>query len=370
MARFFRVVEKKRGQRRTGSNLVGSLGEAVFFGSLFLLGTISLSALIINYLVKPDAGSYVLFAGRWLFMLLMGSCVALVGAGLFWTVLRVGTSAERRGALASRAADIDLVNEAVPRPRNYPGVPPFDGLSNSPGIELAYRLPPAETPVWRLLATTIFTLLWNFVICLMITVPVISAHIAGRHDWPLTLLLVPFWAVSYWSIRYFFQLLMLHTWMGHTTLEISDMPLAPGREYQVAIAQHGHVAMGSLQLWLVCEEEATFTQGTDIRTEVREVYRQLCYQRRDFRVEPAAPFRGECSVVVPLAAMHSFQSRHNAVRWRLVLHGAADGWPEFVRGFPVVVYPGESTMQIEVAGRSLQQAWQAPVTPAAPGVRA
>src|SRR6185436_19671587 len=141
MARFFRVVEKKRGERRTGSNLVGSLGEAVFFGSLFLLGTISLSALIINYLVQPDAGSYVLFAGRWLFMLLMGSCVALGGGGLIWTVLRVGTSAERRGALARRAADIDLVNEAVPRPRNYPTLPPCDGLSNSPGIELAYRLP-------------------------------------------------------------------------------------------------------------------------------------------------------------------------------------------------------------------------------------
>ena len=40
VARFFRFVEKKRGERRTGSNLLGSLGEAVFCGSLFLLGTL------------------------------------------------------------------------------------------------------------------------------------------------------------------------------------------------------------------------------------------------------------------------------------------------------------------------------------------
>ena len=42
MARFFRFVEKKRGERRTGSNWVGSLGEAIFCGSLFLLGTLLL----------------------------------------------------------------------------------------------------------------------------------------------------------------------------------------------------------------------------------------------------------------------------------------------------------------------------------------
>ena len=42
MARFFRFVEKKRGERRTGSNWIGSLGEAIFCGSLFLLGTLLL----------------------------------------------------------------------------------------------------------------------------------------------------------------------------------------------------------------------------------------------------------------------------------------------------------------------------------------
>ncbi len=38
MARSFRLYEKKRGNRRTGSKKLGSVGEAVFFAALFLLG--------------------------------------------------------------------------------------------------------------------------------------------------------------------------------------------------------------------------------------------------------------------------------------------------------------------------------------------
>ena len=99
------------------------------------------------------------------------------------------------------------MHAAVPRPRNYPTLPPFDGLTNSPGIELAYRLPTSQTAGWRLLATTIFAMLWNFVVCLL-TVSVVSGHVAGRHEWLLTALLLPFWAVCYWSVRAFLQLLV------------------------------------------------------------------------------------------------------------------------------------------------------------------
>ena len=53
------------------------------------------------------------------------------------------------------------------------------------GIELAYRLPGSQTPGWRLLATTIFAMLWLFLVFLL-TVPVIRWHIAGRHEWLLS----------------------------------------------------------------------------------------------------------------------------------------------------------------------------------------
>jgi hypothetical protein len=144
---------------------------------------------------------------------------------------------------------------------------------------------------------------------------------------------------------------MLNSGMGQTTIEISDLPLIPGREYHAVIAQHGHVTMNSLEVSLICEEEATFMQGTDIRTEVREVYRHQCAVWRDFRIEPAIPFTTTCGIPVPASVMHSFQSPHNVVRWRLVVRGEPQNWPAFERGFPLVVYPGEATMKVEAEAR-------------------
>ncbi len=364
MARLFRLVEKKRGERRTGANWVGHLGEAVFCGSLFLLGTLLLSVIVGSQLIEPNPGQYVIGVGGWLLILVTCSSIVLGGGGLIWTVLRIGTSAERRSAMASQAADTDIVHAAVPRPRNYPTVPSFEGLINSPGIELAYRLPATQTPGWRLLATTVFAMLWSFAVFLL-TAKVIRGHVEGRHEWLLTVMLAGFWFVCYWSVREFLQLLVMNSGVGRTTLEISDLPLAPGREYQASLVQHGNMKMRLLQVWLICEEEATFTQGTDIRTETREVDRRTCFERRDFEIELGKPFSAECRIAVPAHAMHSFQSPHNVVRWKIVVRGEAERWPTLERGFPVVVYPGESTMQIELGSRVARQALMPVAPPAA-----
>ncbi|MDX1944114.1 MAG: hypothetical protein SFU86_01805, partial [Pirellulaceae bacterium] len=257
MSRQFRLLEKKRGQRRTGSNLVGSVGEAIFSGVLFLLGSLSLSAILGSQLIHPNPESFAFGVGMWLLVLVLASFVIIGGAGLIWTVLRVGASAERRSAMARQAvADMDSVTGGPLKPRSFPTVPPYDGLTNSPGIDLAYRLPPAESPGWRLLATAIFTLLWNFVACVLL-VWAVRSHIALQPEWFLTIFLAPFLAVSVWATRYLLELIWIHNGMGMTTIEVSDHPLIPGREYQVVLAQHGHIMVKSLELLLVCEEEAT-----------------------------------------------------------------------------------------------------------------
>jgi hypothetical protein len=361
VARFFRLVEKKRGERRTGSNWLGQVGEAAFCGCLFLLGTLLLSVLVASHIVEPNPGRFAFGYGGWLLILVTTSSIVLGGGGLIWSVLRIGTSVERRSSLARQAADTDFVHAAVPRPRNYPTVPSFDGLTNSPGIELAYRLPTTHSPGWRLLATTIFAMLWCFVVFLL-TASVIRGHVNGSHEWLLSVLLPGFWAVCFWAVREFLQLLLQSTGMGQTTLEISDLPLAPGGEYRAWLVQQGNLKMRSLEVSLICEEEATFTQGTDIRTETREVYRQLCFERRDFAIETDQPLSEVCRIAVPISAMHSFQSGHNVVRWKIVVHGQADKWPALVRGFPVVVYPGVMTKEVEVVSRVARQV----LTPATP----
>ncbi len=51
MARSFRLYEKKRGNRRTGSSKLGSAGEAVFFAALVLLGCGGLAVLFAAWVV-------------------------------------------------------------------------------------------------------------------------------------------------------------------------------------------------------------------------------------------------------------------------------------------------------------------------------
>jgi hypothetical protein len=346
VARLFRLLEKKRGARRTGSNLVGSLGEALFCGGLFLLGALALSSVVAANLRHPEPGAYSIGVGFWLMILVLASFVLTGASGLIWTVFRIGTSAERRTAMAQRAAKLDLLSSTLPQPRDYPNVPSHEGLTNSPGTELAYRLPPSQSPGWRLLATTVFSLMWNGVGCVLM-VWAIKSHLLGQAEWFLTVFLVPYLCVSAWSINYLLRLIWVHTGMGPTTLEISDHPLLPGHEYQVVVLQQGHITVHSLELWLVCQEEATYHQGTDIRTELRTVYDQRLFQQGEFQIEPAQPFQQSATFTMPATAMHSFQAGHNSVYWKLLVKGCVSGWPDFERGFALVVYPGQATSQID-----------------------
>ena len=116
------------------------------------------------------------------------------------------------------------------------------------------------------------------------------------------------------------------------------------------------ISVKSLELWLVCEEEATYRQGTDIRTEVRRVFEQQLWSHRDFRIEPIEPFQAAAALPLPATAMHSFHSDHNSVNWQLVVRGEVAHWPPFERGFSLVVYPGEATLRVEVSANVARNA--------------
>src|SRR5690554_2627166 len=102
---MFRLFEKKRGARRTGSRFLGSMGEGLFFTVLFLVGFIALIAVITAELNPMDSGRP-LTTGWWLVMLVLVSFVLIGGAGVIYTFMQVGTSAERRSALAGKARSL------------------------------------------------------------------------------------------------------------------------------------------------------------------------------------------------------------------------------------------------------------------------
>ena len=98
-----------------------------------------------------------------------------------------------------------------------------------------------------------------------------------------------------------------------------------------------------LKVLLVCDERATFPQGTDPRTEVHRVHQQTVFRRRKFDINRDAPFEADFTVTVPAGAMHSFISPHNRVEWSLVVRGRVARWPIFERTFPLYVYPRRNT---------------------------
>jgi len=159
--------------------------------------------------------------------------------------------------------------------------------------------------------------------------------------------------------------------MGPTTVEVSDLPLHAGREYRAAVWQQGHIRVFKFEVCLVCEEEATYHQGTDCRTEVREVFRRVVFEHENFLIEPSQPFQCAFSVAIPADAMHSFQGMHNSVQWRLVVRGSAEGWPEFRRAFPLIVYPGDATLHVQLGSHQARQSLRPLLSVVSgPGVRA
>lgn len=292
-----------------------------------------------------DPGSVVLERGYnwWLWLLtlvLPGALVAFGGSGLMRAVRIWGKSEERRASSAGLADLFDPGVHALEAAPGHPAVPNCDNLVNSPGTILRYRLPLESPENWALLGFGLFAVLWNAVV-VVLAVGAGLDLLGGRKDWLLFGLLIPFVLVGVAGIACFVRGLVTVTAVGTSQLEISDHPLRPGGRYDVLLWQAGAGTLQSLAMSIEAEEQATFRQGTDTRTE-RLVVRSLALKEwRDVHLSPGTRFEARVEIEIPSDAMHSFASEHNAVHWRVVVRGTPDRRPAFARVFPIVVFPGE-----------------------------
>lgn len=268
-------------------------------------------------------------------LLLPGALIAFGGSGLVRALRRWGRSEE---AIAAAAGVPALAAARATTAPGHPGVPAGDDMTNSPGTVLRWRLPLESPESWTLVGLGLFATAWNAVVAVL----AIGAGLdfaGGRRHWFLLALLVPVVAVGAAAVTAFVRALILRTAVGTTQLEIADHPLRPGGRYDVLLAQGGSGALHELSMALECEEQATFRQGTDSRTETLVVHREPLRTWHDVQVAPGTRFEALGTVAIPAAAMHSFVSEHNAVRWRIVVRGVPIRWPPFTRVFPVVVFP-------------------------------
>ena len=422
-----RLFGKKRGGRRTGSERLGSYGEALFFAAFLAIGAGGLYLLLtqlilpqwaanqqfattecvvldkaagfqniddttvyrpevhIRYIVegKPyEATTYdinydvyqlslteteelleniaigatyrcwydpehpetaVLVLGyswwMWLLLLIPVSFIILGGMGAMRALLKSGTSTERRAAMAQRASRIDIFDDGLQRGLDYPSVPRIGHITDSPGTSLAYRLPADHILGWKLGGVIVLCLLWNGIVATYFIAAINELSSGDPNGKVLALSLVPFTLVGLWLLYFTGKKMYATAGTGATRVEISAHPLFPGETYELLVSQSGHITMNSLTVDLVCEEEATYRQGTDTRSECMAVFEKEIYRRDSILIEPGMPFEDRCELCLPEGAMHSFQATHNEIRWCVVVTGRVANKLHYQRRFPVVVYP-------------------------------
>jgi hypothetical protein len=275
----------------------------------------------------------------YLLLLVPVSFIAIGGGGLIYTGWHWGASAERRAALYQQAAKLDVLREKqLAGTTPLPNVPSPADAHSSPGTRLAYRLPPATTPGWQLFGILMMCLFWNGIVSVFVVVAVRS-HLQGRPEWFLTLFIIPFVLIGLGMIVLLVRQLLVTTGIGPTRLECSHFPLEPGQECDLLLIQAGRLSINALTVELACDEQVSYRQGTDTRTETKRVFSQNIFRHEGFAIDPAHPFERQWSMAIPDVAMHSFKSPHNEVNWKLVIEGDVANWPNFRREYPLIVVP-------------------------------
>ena len=341
MFRRPRLWSKKRGSRLAGWQVWGAVGEALFFAVLFLLGVLTLSGTIASQVIRPNPEAMRFGFGFWVLILSSVSFVLIGGGSLAFRIIRVGSSNERQ------AAKIRPSEEFQPRRPSrileFPTVPNETGLTDSPGIRLTYRLPAAGSPMWLLLSSALLVFSWNTVLAVLVGIELarieFTTSIWDGLWWIRLFVLTAFSVVGWQLLKYFFSVLRRHIGLGSVIVELSDHPLRPGCEYELYIAQFGRLLLRRLEIDLVCEEAATFRQGTDVRVEKQLVRRENLWSEANVRIDPTQGWEQQFTIRVPVDAMHSFHSPHNTVCWKIEIRGESRRWPSYCRNFPVVVHP-------------------------------
>ena len=329
---------KKQGSRTTGGQRFGELGEAAFFGVLFLLGLASLVFFVTAQWYAPELAKFEWGVGFWLVMLVLISFVLLGGHGLAVTLLKLRTSQERRSALARDASQLNVLPDETELVERYPTVPRVTNLTNSPGIQFKYRLPIARTPAWAMLAAASFCLIWNGMTVVLMR-QVWLGHRQDTPDWLSTIALVPFFAIGTWSILFLLRQIWQQTIIGPTLVEASDHPLSANAPFELHVSQSGRITLTEFSVHLICEEETTCHQGTDIRTDRQIVVNELLHRCEKIPLTAGDPLELKFNCQIPIGVMHSFQSAHNAVIWKIVVRGASQRGMSFEHPFPLVVIP-------------------------------
>lgn len=274
----------------------------------------------------------------WSMTILPLALVIVGGAGLTITLLNWGKSAERRAAFAQKRLNLELFEPIAAANRQFPALPHDNHQTNSPGTTLKYRLPMDVAPKWTsaILGSVALGVL---AVAAFFAVLAANSHRVGQPDWFMTAFAAMWGVAGIVLLAFVVRNLVRDAAVGGTIVEISEHPWRPGEHYELFLNQGGRLSLDRLEMRLICEEKATYSQGTNTRTETACVFNESLVQREQLEVGRPDPFEARCEITLPARAMHSFVADHNEVVWRLVVEGQAAKKRGFERSFPIVVFP-------------------------------
>ena len=312
------------------------IAETLFAAMLLLSGVVIIA---VNMSLVWIFGRTNLYRPVWMFVLRLVLGFAMIVVGLlriFATLWKVAASEERKGAIVKSAGEIELLNEVRRHRADLPTVP---ALPKTPvrGTNLRFRLVGSRKKTLALFSTLGLSLIMTVALTLVSITAYTSLQTTV--DWLAFTILVFLVPATLWIVQMFIRQMLRISGMGPTTVELSKHPLHPGDTVQMFLEQPGRLRLNLLDVKLICEEEATFDQGTNIRTERRNVYEQRLMRKRGITIQPNSSFFDQFERQLPSGAMHSFKSANNRVQWKIVVHALAKGWPEFAREFAISVHP-------------------------------
>jgi hypothetical protein len=271
----------------------------------------------------------------WLIPLLPAAFIAVGVGGLIFLFFTWGKSVEHRALLQQVNLDLfDQTRAATPR---FPTVPDDAGLTNSAGTTLRYRvqyLPPIGS-----LLLTAMAVLWNGAMVWFIWRAAAGFWSGGNADSSLSPMLIPFVAAGGYLAYLAGRGVLVALGIEPTVVEVSEHPLFPGGKYDLFVSQSGRHQFRRFTVVLVCDEEATFRQGTNSRTHSNRTAEVEIFRREAFSTDRQTPLAARFDFRIPVGAMHSFQGTHNSIKWKLLVRASLHKWPDFEREFSIVVAP-------------------------------
>lgn len=265
----------------------------------------------------------------WPVTLIPASLFAVGVFGIVASLMQVATSAERRSLVTVKAVRLDPMRDTSASSTMLPAI----GLDDqSPGTHYPHRLPAIGTAGWRMAGLMMVTAIWNMLLAFFVYVAS-REYLEGNPPWLALMLVVLLGVVGVWLAYH----LIIEFWhrrgIGQTHVELSHHPLVLGGEYRAYLMQTGRMEARTLLVELVCEESASYQQGTDSRTSAETVLRHELRKWRNLRIDPSQPFEVEFDFTIPARGMHSFRSPHNEIRWMLVVRGETSRGQDIFRQF-------------------------------------